>query len=152
MHIHLRSYLPQLACVALGGFVGTGLRYAADSLAVQAGVAPALTLLLLNLPGALVLGFIYGYPLHTRAGAQRQQILRLIVATGLCGALTSYGGMISRGLDLAPPVPEGLGAWILPVAYLLGSLVLGVLCALLGGWLAGQCQKLRAAAAGGRAC
>ncbi|MEU4144299.1 fluoride efflux transporter CrcB [Streptomyces parvulus] len=84
--------------VAAGGMVGAPLRYLADR-AVQSrhdSVFPWGTFTV-NVVGCLALGLLTGATLAGAAGSG----LRLLLGTGLCGALTTYSTFSYETLRLA---------------------------------------------------
>ena len=128
--------------VALGGAVGTGLRLlaAAPLPLALAGLGPW-RLLAVNVAGAAALGAVGSV-------AARRADLRAalpFLATGLLGGLTTFSSMVVAagrlGHDLglvAPGSARMTGAGLgLAAAYLLGSLVVGVVALRVGRRLAG---------------
>ncbi|MFE2356654.1 fluoride efflux transporter CrcB [Streptomyces parvulus] len=84
--------------VAAGGMVGAPLRYLTDR-AVQSrhdSVFPWGTFTV-NVVGCLALGLLTGATLAGAAGSE----LRLLLGTGLCGALTTYSTFSYETLRLA---------------------------------------------------
>ncbi|MHC8421419.1 fluoride efflux transporter CrcB [Streptomyces sp. NB004] len=84
--------------VAVGGMAGAPLRYLTDR-AVQSrhdSVFPWGTFTV-NVAGCLVLGLLTGATLAGAAGSE----LRLLLGTGLCGALTTYSTFSYETLRLA---------------------------------------------------
>ncbi|MEV3932856.1 MULTISPECIES: CrcB family protein [unclassified Streptomyces] len=115
--------------VALGGAVGAPLRYLTDR-AVQAHhgagvpyVFPWGTLTA-NAAGSLLLGVLTGVSVSTPVHA--------LLATGLCGALTTYSTFSYESLRLAEA-----GRSFLAGANVLVSLLVGLGAVLLGAELAG---------------
>ncbi|MEV6106876.1 CrcB family protein [Streptomyces sp. NPDC051940] len=108
--------------VALGAAVGAPLRYLADR-AVQArhdSVFPWGTFVV-NAAGSLLLGALAGTAL---AGSSS---LRLLLGTGLCGALTTYSTFSYETLRLTER-----GWRFLAAANVAGSLLVGLGAAVLG--------------------
>lgn len=110
--------------VAVGGMVGAPLRYLTDR-AVQSrhdSVFPWGTFAV-NVVGCLVLG--------TLAGAESAgPDVRLLLGTGLCGALTTYSTFSYETLRLAET-----GAGLYAFANAAGSLVAGLGAACGGFWI-----------------
>ncbi|MFD7505526.1 fluoride efflux transporter CrcB [Streptomyces sp. NPDC059850] len=106
--------------VVAGAMVGAPLRYLTDRM-VQArhdSVFPWGTFVV-NVVGCAVLGAV-------AAGAASSQV-RLLLGTGLCGALTTYSTFSYETLKLAED-----GALGLAVANAVGSVVAGVAAAFAG--------------------
>ncbi|GAA1152246.1 fluoride efflux transporter CrcB [Streptomyces hebeiensis] len=104
--------------VLAGAAVGGPLRYLADR-AVQArhdSVFPWGTFVV-NVTGCLILGLLTG---AVTAGAASSSV-RLLVGTGLCGALTTYSTFSYETLRLAED-----GAAFYAVANAVGSVVAGL--------------------------
>ena len=110
--------LPKPIAVALGGILGTALRWAVLDAAGGAGWA----LVLVNTVGSLLLGAVVHGILHRRGD------LRLLLAVGFCGSLTTFSTL---ALELALRLDEGriLDAVGLGVV----SLACGLTAALVGG-------------------
>jgi len=110
-----------LVAVVLGGILGTGLRLAIDQLVVPHSAFPWATLLI-NVVGSFVLGFLVA-----RVWPSAPGWLRAGLGTGLLGSFTTFSAMIVALLTLT-----AAGMTVLAVAYLVASLVLGFVAALLG--------------------
>ncbi|MDP9866780.1 MULTISPECIES: fluoride efflux transporter CrcB [Streptosporangium] len=104
--------------VLLGGAVGAPLRYLTDR-AVQARhdtVFPWGTFAV-NVTGSMVLGMLTGAVLAGAVGTE----VRLLLGTGLCGALTTYSTFSYETLRLAET-----GAMFFAVANVVASIVAGL--------------------------
>jgi len=115
--------------VIAGAAVGAPLRYLTDR-AVQARhdtVFPWGTFTV-NMAGCLILGLVTG---AAAAGAASSH-LRLLLGTGLCGALTTYSTFSYETLRLAED-----GARFYAAANVVGSVVMGLGAAFAGVGLAG---------------
>lgn len=113
--------------VMLGGAVGAPLRYVLD-LAVQrwhGGRFPWGTLVV-NVIGSWVLGLVLG--LSAGGGASPEVVA--LVATGVCGALTTYS---TFGFETVRLVEDG--AWTAALGNVLLSLAGGLGAGALGWWL-----------------
>lgn len=104
--------------VAFGGTVGTASRLGLGLLIPEGGGFPA-AVLTANILGALLIGV-----LAARLPAAHE--LRLLIGTGVLGGFTTYSSFMTGSLALWTEMP------ILAVAYVLGSLVLGLGAAALG--------------------
>ncbi|PSQ19675.1 hypothetical protein BRD00_01250 [Halobacteriales archaeon QS_8_69_26] len=105
--------------IAVGGFVGSNLRYAVDLVAA----GPEGTLLV-NVAGSFLLGFVLYEVLYSGVLTGRT---RLVVATGLLSSFTTYSTFV---LETATAVPRVL------VANVVASYALGFAGVLTGRWLA----------------
>ncbi|MDO0929072.1 fluoride efflux transporter CrcB [Streptomyces sp. TG1A-8] len=115
--------------VALGAMVGAPLRYLTDR-AVQArhdSLFPWGTFAV-NLTGCLVLGLLTGAASAGVAGPD----LRLLLGTGLCGALTTYSTFSYETLRLTEA-----GAGLYAAANVVASVTAGLAAASAGVSLAG---------------
>ncbi|MGV9775901.1 fluoride efflux transporter CrcB [Streptosporangium sp. NPDC003464] len=104
--------------VLLGGAVGAPLRYLTDR-AVQARhdtVFPWGTFAV-NVTGSMILGMLTGAVLAGAVGTE----VRLLLGTGLCGALTTYSTFSYETLRLAET-----GAMFFAVANVVASIVAGL--------------------------
>jgi len=110
--------------VALGALVGAPLRLLAERVAVaRRGRGSVLGTLTVNVLGSAVLGVLLGLRDVSPA-------VLALVGTGFCGTLTTFS---TFGFDVVRLVEER--AVTRAVAYLAGTLVLGLGAAALG-WLA----------------
>ncbi|MFI0808998.1 fluoride efflux transporter CrcB [Streptomyces echinatus] len=115
--------------VVAGAVIGAPLRYLTDR-AVQArhdSVFPWGTYVV-NVSGCLVLGLLTGAVSAGAAGPQ----LRLLLGTGLCGALTTYSTFSYETLRLSES-----GSGIYAAVNVVASVVAGLAAAFAGAWLAG---------------
>ena len=105
--------LPELAAIFAGGFVGAIARVAiAEGLTVEPGRWPWATLIA-NVVGALVLGYV--------AERVRDRRRLLFLATGFCGALTTFSTLQLELLGMLDAAHYALAA-----AYALASVSLGL--------------------------
>ncbi|MFF5477546.1 fluoride efflux transporter CrcB [Streptomyces sp. NPDC012935] len=110
--------------VIAGAVVGAPLRYLTDR-AVQSrhdSVFPWGTFVV-NVSGCLVLGLLAGAAAEGAASSQ----LRLLLGTGLCGALTTYSTFSYETLRLT-----GTGAGLYAVVNVVGSVIAGLGAAFAG--------------------
>ena len=120
-----------LALVAAGGCAGTLVRAALErAWPASPGHLPVTTLAL-NVVGALALGLLLG-----ALGGGRPR-LRLALGTGVLGGLTTHSTFILESHRLLTSSGDG-GHPVLGAAYLVGSMVAGLVAAGLGLWLAGR--------------
>ena len=124
-----------LALVAAGGCAGTLVRAALErAWPASPGHLPVTTLAL-NVVGALALGLLLG-----TLGEGRPR-LRLALGTGVLGGLTTHSTFILESHRLLTSSGDG-GHPVLGAAYLVGSMVAGLVAAGLGLRLAGRLRRL----------
>lgn len=125
------SVAASLALVAAGGCAGTLVRAALErAWPASPGHLPVTTLAL-NVVGALALGLLLG------ALGEGRPRLRLALGTGVLGGLTTHSTFILESHRLLTSGGDG-GHPVLGTAYLVGSMVAGLVAAGLGLWLAGR--------------
>ena len=125
------SVTASLALVAAGGCAGTLVRAALErAWPASPGHLPVTTLAL-NVVGALALGLLLG------ALGEGRPRLRLALGTGVLGGLTTHSTFILESHRLLTSSGDG-GHPVLGAAYLVGSMVAGLVAAGLGLWLAGR--------------
>ena len=123
-----------LALVAAGGCAGTLVRAALErAWPASPGHLPVTTLAL-NVVGALALGLLLG------ALGEGRPRLRLALGTGVLGGLTTHSTFILESHRLLTSSGDG-GHPVLGAAYLVGSMVAGLVAAGLGLWLAGRLRR-----------
>ena len=125
------SVTASLALVAAGGCAGTLVRAALErAWPASPGHLPVTTPAL-NVVGALALGLLLG------ALGEGRPRLRLALGTGVLGGLTTHSTFILESHRLLTSGGDG-GHPVLGAAYLVGSMVAGLVAAGLGLWLAGR--------------
>ncbi|BBM85107.1 fluoride efflux transporter CrcB [Candidatus Uabimicrobium amorphum] len=110
--------------VGCGGFIGAVLRYVIGLYVTKLCGASLYGTLTVNVIGCFVLGLLMG--LNTRTGVGEQFMspeLRLMLQTGLLGALTTFSTFIS---DIFHLYTKKQIVWMLFVLHL--HLVIGFLC------------------------
>ena len=138
------SVTASLALVAAGGCAGTLVRAALErAWPASPGHLPVTTLAL-NVVGALALGLLLG------ALGEGRPRLRLALGTGVLGGLTTHSTFILESHRLLTPGGDG-GHPVLGTAYLVGSMVAGLVAAGLGLWLADRLRRPGGAGSAGRA-
>ncbi|WP_104090019.1 CrcB family protein [Arthrobacter sp. GMC3] len=117
--------------VALGGAVGAATREAV-SLALPKVDGVPVAIALINIAGALLLGFLYEALTRPAISSERASRLRLLLGTGFCGGFTTYSSM---AVDAAALGLNGrMGAAML---YVLGTVIVGA-CATWAGIIMGS--------------
>lgn len=117
--------LMTLVVLALGATIGAVTRYAVSLwAATRFGAAFPYGTLIVNLVGSFILGFFFA---SAAARPDLSPTLRLFVATGFCGSLTTFSTLSYETVML-------IGDGNLPAALFnaFGSLVAGLLCVVLG--------------------
>ena len=138
------SVTASLALVAAGGCAGTLVRAALErAWPASPGHLPVTTLAL-NVVGALALGLLLG------ALGEGRPRLRLALGTGVLGGLTTHSTFILESHRLLTSGGDG-GHPVLGAAYLVGSMVAGLVAAGLGLWLAGRLRRTGRTGSVGRA-
>ena len=138
------SVAASLALVAAGGCAGTLVRAALErAWPASPGHLPVTTLAL-NVVGALALGLLLG------ALGEGRPRLRLALGTGVLGGLTTHSTFILESHRLLTSGGDG-GHPVLGAAYLVGSMVAGLVAAGLGLWLAGRLRRTGRTGSVGRA-
>lgn len=122
MHTSVKSVL----AVFIGGLAGSASRIGITLVAGKINDYwwPYPTLLV-NLVGSFVLGFLIGHGMTSKPAW-----LRLGVTTGFLGAFTTLSAI---SLDVAVPiVRHGVGPLIVMGSYAIGSIIMGLVSAIVG--------------------
>ncbi len=120
-----RMSAAHLLAVALGGAIGAGLRYLLYHLFHSgSGVAPHWTIAAVNLIGCIAIGVLLGW-LDGRGITDER--IRIFVGWGILGAFTTFSTFAMDGLQLIRDA-----RYTEAIAYLAGSVILGVLLVWLG--------------------
>jgi fluoride exporter len=118
-----------LLWVGVGGFVGANARYVLGLwIAARLGSSFPWGTLLINVTGSLLIGIILTV-LTDRLVAD--PAWRLLLVVGFLGGYTTFSSFTMEALDLA----QG-GEWLLALAYVLGSNIIGLAAVVLGARLA----------------
>lgn len=124
--------LQQVGLVAVGGAVGSVLRYGLTSGAVAMGAQPLVGTLTANTVGCLAGGVLLGAVSALHA---TDHPWRLLLITGLLGGLTTFSAF---GLETVTLVRDAKPAWA--VANIGANLILG-LAAAWGGFALGRAMN-----------
>lgn len=112
--------------LVVGGACGSLVRLALGAMPPVDAAWPSMTMGI-NLSGAAFLGFVTAYMSRLGADIGTWKMTRLGLGTGLIGGYTTYSTFM---LEVAKRVNGGhLGV---AMSYLLGSIIFGLLCAMLG--------------------
>lgn len=117
----------QLAAVALGGAIGSALRYLLGLALPRAGIAIPWGTLLINVAGSFALGWL----LRALPASSASPALRLALTVGLCGGFTTFSAFSAETLALLES-----GATARALLYVAASVLLSVTAAWAGGALA----------------
>lgn len=116
-----------LGLVALGGAVGSVLRYAVALTLPPTTTGWPLGTLVVNVVGAFALGFLLEALARRGPETRRQQRLRLTVGTGVLGGFTTWSSFALEAERLLSD-----GAALVAVGYVAATLVAGTLAAVAG--------------------
>lgn len=120
-----------LVAVALGGSIGSVLRYAVGfAVAQRWGAGFPWGTLLINVTGSLVIGFVAEISQTTAFGIT--PLARVFMTVGVLGGYTTFSSFAYDSITLARE-----GAAPLSLGYVLGTVVLGI-CAAYAGMLAAR--------------
>jgi CrcB protein len=117
-----------LAIVALGGAVGTGLRYVITLLVPRWAGVPIATLGI-NVIGAFLLGLLLELLADHSLDTGWSRRIRLGVGTGGLGGFTTYSALATETAALAITRPG------LAIAYAFGTVLVGAAASIAGIWL-----------------
>jgi CrcB protein len=117
-----------LAIVALGGAVGTGLRYVITLLVPRWAGVPIATLVI-NVIGAFLLGLLLELLADRSLDTGWSRRIRLGVGTGGLGGFTTYSALATETAALAITRPG------VAIAYAFGTVLVGAAASIAGIWL-----------------
>lgn len=132
-----KKFAPAL-CVFAGGVIGTSIRAALSFLQPADTAWPAATFTV-NLCGAFILGFLLEYLSLTGEDKGGRKLFRLFAGTGIMGGFTTYGTFI---LEVDTRFQHHQIA--LALAYVIVSVIVGLVLAGLGVLLANRIAKRQA--------
>ena len=113
-----------LFAIALGGAVGSVLRYGVGSvLQERAGAGFPIGTLVVNVTGSLLLGFLMRWLLETTVSPE----MRAALTIGLCGGYTTFSTFSSDTVRLLED-----GSWGRAGVYVLSSVVLSLVATVAG--------------------
>ena len=113
-----------LAVAAAGGAIGAMARYAVDLTAERLGVALPWATLAINVVGCVLMGLLVSYVL---AHPARHLLWRPFLGVGVLGGFTTYSAFAGDAVLLADQ-----GAWSASAAYVIATLVGGLLAIWVG--------------------
>lgn len=109
----------EMAVIALGGAIGSGLRFSISLLIAAAGLPGVLAAGSVNVVGSFLLGLVLG---HLESESPHR-LLRPFLAVGVLGSFTTFSALALDNRTLAAEAGEAVAA-----GYVAASLLLG-LCA-----------------------
>ncbi len=127
-HRPLHLSWSNLAIVALGGAVGTGLRYVITLLVPRWAGVPVATLGI-NVVGAFLLGLLLELLADRSLDTGWSRRVRLGVGTGGLGGFTTYSALATETAALAITRPG------VAIAYAFGTALIGAVASIAGIWL-----------------
>lgn len=118
----------QVLAVAVGGAVGSALRYMTTLGAARlVGTSFPLGTLLVNVLGCLLAGFVFGL---AEERAVLSPIVRILLLTGFLGGYTTFSTFAVETVTLLQD-----GSWAAALGSLMGNILVGGACALAGVYL-----------------
>lgn len=136
--LHLRPWA--IGLVFAGGAVGTAARLGLEALAPATSGRWPVGTFVANVLGSFVLGMLLEALVRAGDDTGRRRRVRLLVGTGFCGGLTTYSTFAVESDLLVRDEHAGLAA-----AYLGGTVVTGLVAAVIGIALAAARQRRRSA-------
>mgnify|MGYP005769377519 CR=1 FL=1 len=115
--------------VFLGGAIGSVLRYLISLLSKKYFLTPVIGTFFVNIIGCFIIGLVFGLVLKSNVFPN---FVRLFIISGFLGGLTTFS---SFNLEIFELIKEG--KIFLSLAYLLLSLIFGLLSTYLGFILSG---------------
>lgn len=121
--------IPHLLLVALGGLLGSVLRYLV-SISVNASITPSLfpwATFMVNIAGSFIIGLVAGYSLRNQAFEMNG---RVFLATGVCGGFTTFSAFSNESYLLLKQQHYSL-----LLLYVAASFLLSICATAAGYWL-----------------
>ncbi|MCQ2142250.1 MAG: fluoride efflux transporter CrcB [Bacteroidales bacterium] len=117
--------LANFLAVGLGGAIGSMMRYGITLMCAALSWSGNIGTMMVNVIGSFAIGFL--------SGSVKEGTLLLLLTVGLCGGFTTFSTFSLQSVRL---FQDGkIGALVL---YVLGSVILCILAAALGYFLAGR--------------
>ncbi|MCZ4517990.1 fluoride efflux transporter CrcB [Rhodococcus ruber] len=113
-----------IAAVALGGLVGTGIRYGAESANPAVTGSFPFTTLVINLTGAFILGMLLERLALSGPDHGWRRRIRLCIGTGVLGSYTTYSSFALETVELLRD-----NRVVAAAVYMIVSVVIGTFAA-----------------------
>ncbi|MDI9927241.1 MULTISPECIES: fluoride efflux transporter CrcB [unclassified Rhodococcus (in: high G+C Gram-positive bacteria)] len=114
-----------IAAVALGGLVGTGVRYAAETAYPPNSGPFPFTTLVINLTGAFVLGMLLERLALSGPDEGWRRRIRLCIGTGVLGSYTTYSSFALETVELLQDHRVLAAALYMTVSVVVGTFAAG---------------------------
>lgn len=114
-----------LAAVAVGGLIGTTLRYLVSLALPHTQDAWPASTVVVNLLGAFCLGLLTASLAELGPDAGRRRVVRLTLGVGLLGSFTTYSTLALDAVHLAEAARFGLAGWYVTLSVVGGLLAAG---------------------------
>ncbi|MCJ0980778.1 CrcB family protein [Rhodococcus sp. ARC_M12] len=120
-----------IAAVALGGLVGTGIRYGAESAFPFVSGSFPFTTLVINITGTFILGMLLERLALSGPDSGRRRRIRLCIGTGVLGSYTTYSSFALETVELLRDHRVVAAAVYMTVSVVIGTLAAGagIVCA-----------------------
>jgi CrcB protein len=110
--------MKNIILVFLGAGFGGVLRYAIGNIIKWNGTSFPWATFVVNIIGSFLIGIILAYSLKNETFTTNY---KLLLTTGICGGFTTFSALSAESLQLIKQ-----GNWMLALAYIICSIVLGI--------------------------
>ncbi|WP_369597423.1 MULTISPECIES: fluoride efflux transporter FluC [unclassified Rhodococcus (in: high G+C Gram-positive bacteria)] len=114
-----------IAAVALGGLMGTGIRYGAESAFPFVSGSFPFTTLVINITGAFILGMLLERLALSGPDSGWRRRIRLCIGTGVLGSYTTYSSFALETEELLRDHRAVAAALYLSISLVIGTLAAG---------------------------
>ncbi len=116
--------MKNIILVFLGAGFGGVLRYAIGNIIKWNGTNFPWATFVVNIIGSFLIGIILAYSLKNEIFSTNY---KLLLTTGICGGFTTFSALSAESLQLIKQ-----GNWMLALAYIICSIVLGIVACGIG--------------------
>jgi CrcB protein len=116
--------MKNIILVFLGAGFGGVLRYAIGNIIKWNGTNFPWATFVVNIIGSFLIGIILAYSLKNETFTTNY---KLLLTTGICGGFTTFSALSAESLQLIKQ-----GNWMLALAYIICSIVLGIVACGIG--------------------